>query len=308
MKILIVEDDVTFCESIKKDIVDWGYEAISANNGKEAWQLIENEDVRLAILDTKISDIDGFELCRKIRRDIQEKKIKNNYIILLIDEGRKDDIAKGLSMGADDYLTRPFDFFELKVRIQNGERIIKLEDSCKRLATYDPLTKLLNRNKILEFLSDELNRGWRHNHPTGVIMADIDHFKKFNDTYGHSTGDAILVHVALRIKKTIRPYDKAGRYGGDEVLIVLPNCSQDNLKRVAERLRRALSETKIKTKAGTHNITLSLGGASSEISPDVSANDLIQSSDNALLLAKRKGRNWAVFAKTLHDSFNDASP
>jgi len=304
MKVLIAEDDVAFCESLEKDIKDWGYEVITANNGKEAWQLIENGEVRLSILDTMMSDIDGFELCRKIRRDIQEKKLKNTFIILLIEKGRKDDIAKGLSMGADDYVIKPFGFLELKVRIQNGERIIRLEDSCKKLATFDPLTKLLNRNKILEFLSDELNRGWREDHPTGVIMADIDRFKKVNDTFGHSAGDTVLVQVAARLKKTIRPYDKAGRYGGDEILIILPNCNQENLKQLADRLRHSISEKKIKTKAAVLDITLSMGGASSEISPDASANDLIQTSDNALLLAKRKGRNWVILAKTLHDPFN----
>lgn len=304
MKVLIAEDDVAFCDSLEKDIKDWGYDVITANNGKEAWQIIENDEVRLSILDTMMSDIDGFELCRKIRRDIQEKKLKNNYIILLIEKGRKDDIAKGLSMGADDYVTKPFGFLELKVRIQNGERIIKLEDSCKKLATYDPLTKLLNRNKILEFLSDELNRGWREDHPTGVIMADIDRFKKINDTFGHPAGDTILVQVATRLKKTIRPYDKAGRYGGDEILIILPNCNLKNLKQIADRLRRCISEKKIRTKAAVHDITLSLGGTSSEISSDTSANDLIQTSDNALILAKKKGRNWAILAKTLYDPYN----
>lgn len=303
MKVLIAEDDVAFCESLEKDIKDWGYEVITANSGKEAWQLIENGEVRLSILDTMMIDIDGFELCRKIRRDIQEKKLKNTFIILLIEKGRKDDIAKGLSMGADDYVIKPFGFLELKVRIQNGERIIRLEDSCKKLATFDPLTKMLNRNKILEFLSDELNRGWREDHPTGVIMADIDRFKKVNDTFGHSAGDTVLVQVAARLKKAIRPYDKAGRYGGDEILIILPNCDMKNLKLVAERLRRCISEKKIKTKAAVLDITLSIGGTSSEISSDASANDLMQTSDNALLLAKRKGRNWVILAKTLHDPY-----
>ena len=303
MKVLIAEDDVAFCESLEKDIKGWGYEVITANSGKEAWQLIENGEVRLSILDAMMSDIDGFELCRKIRRDIQEKKLKNTFIILLIEKGRKDDIAKGLSMGADDYVIKPFGFLELKVRIQNGERIIRLEDSCKKLATFDPLTKMLNRNKILEFLSDELNRGWREDHPTGVIMADIDRFKKVNDTFGHSAGDTVLVQVAARLKKAIRPYDKAGRYGGDEILIILPNCDMKNLKLVAERLRRCISEKKIKTKAAVLDITLSIGGTSSEISSDASVNDLMQTSDNALLLAKRKGRNWVILAKTLHDPF-----
>lgn len=305
MKILIAEDDISLCQSLEKDIKDWGYQVITAHNGKEAWKIIENEEIRLSILDSQMSDIDGFEVCRKIRRNIQENKSKNNYIILLINNDRKDDKVKGLSVGADDYLIKPFDFLDLKVRIKNGERILKIEDSFKILATYDRLTKLLTRTRIIEFLAEELNRGWRENHPTGIIMADIDRFKQINDTYGHSAGDDILIEVASRIKKTIRPYDKAGRYGGDEMLLVLPNCSLSNLKAITERLRRTVSEKTIKTEAEILEITLSFGATSSEIAPEASIENLIKTSDNALLLAKKKGRNWAVIAKTIYSPFKE---
>jgi two-component system cell cycle response regulator len=305
MKVLLAENDVAFCESLEKDIKEWGYQVIPANNGKEAWKILENEEIRLAILDSKITDIDGFELCRKIRRNIQENKSKNIYIILLINKGHKDDKVKGLSLGADDYLIKPFDFLDLKTRIQNGDRIIKIEDSFKILATYDRLTKLLTRTRIIEFLNEELNRGWRENHPTGVIMVDVDRFKRINDTFGHSTGDDILVEVASRIKKTIRPYDKAGRYGGDEMLLVLPNCSLTNLKAITDRLRRTVSEKTIQTESKGLEITLSFGATSSEISPEASVDDLIKTSDNALLLAKKKGRNWVVIAKTVYSPFKE---
>ncbi|UCC38508.1 MAG: diguanylate cyclase [Candidatus Aminicenantes bacterium] len=304
MKVLIAEDDFAFCQSLEEDIKEWGYQVFTANNGKEAWKIIENDEIRLAILDSMISNIDGFELCRKIRRNIQENKSKNTYIILLINKDRKDDKVKGLSVGADDYLAKPFDFLDLRIRIQNGERIIKIEDSFKILATYDRLTKLLTRTRIIEFLSEELNRGWRGNHPTGLIMADIDRFKQVNDTYGHSTGDDMLIEVASRIKKAIRPYDKAGRYGGDEILLVLPNCSLSNLRAVTDRLRHTVSEKKMKTEEAILEVSLSFGATSSEISSEASVDDLIKTSDNALLLAKKKGRNWAVVAKTVYSPFS----
>ena len=208
-------------------------------------------------------------------------------------------------MGADDYLTKPFDFLDMKTRIQNGDRILKIEDSFKILATYDRLTKLLTRTRIIEFLSEELNRGWRENHPTGIIMVDIDRFKQINDTYGHTTGDNILIEVASRVKKTIRPYDKAGRYGGDEMLLVLPNCSMSNLKPITDRLRRTVSDKTIKTEAEILEVTLSFGATSSEISPEASVEDLIKTSDNALLLAKKKGRNWAVLAKAIYSPYKE---
>lgn len=305
MKVLIAEDDPTSCRTMEKDIKEWGYEVVTANNGKEAWETIKKDEIRLAILNGMIPEIDGVELCRRIRREIQEKKSKNTYIILLTDRGHKDDIIEGLSAGADDYMIKPFDFFELKVRLQNGERIIKLEDSCVRLATFDPLTKLLRKDKIFEILDEELNRGWRQNFPTGVIMVDIDRFKRINDTYGHVVGDHVLAEVSSRLKKSIRPYDKAGRYGGDEMLLVLPNCNLNNMKVIAKHLLHSVSEKKIKTEAALLYVTISLGGTSSDISPHVSGDDLVKTSDQALYLAKKKGRNRAVLAKALYSQLKD---
>lgn len=202
-----------------------------------------------------------------------------------------------MSAGADDYLIKPFNFLELKVRIQNAERLIGLEDRCIKLSSFDDLTRLWKRDRILEVLDEELNRGWRDNKPTGVLMIDIDYFKKINDVHGHVAGDKVLAEVGSRLKGSIRPYDKAGRYGGDEMFIVLPTCGLNNLNLVAERLRIAISKEPIVTETSTLEVTISLGGTSSSNVVRASANSLVQTSDNALYMAKEKGRNCSVIIK-----------
>lgn len=299
MKVLIAEDEVISSRALEKSIKDWGYKTIITKNGKNAWEAIKKGDIRLAILDWMMPGINGVELCHKIRQEILEKKSKYIYIILLTGKNQQGDIISGLSAGADDYITKPFSFLELKVRLQNGERIIELEDSRLKLASYDSLTKVWNRNKILEFFKEELERCRRESQSTGLIMIDIDHFKRVNDSHGHFIGDAVLVEVASRLKGSIRKYDKIGRYGGDEMFIVLPDCNLINVKKIAERLRRCVSEQKIQTDKTDLEITLSAGGISSDISSLASGDELIQASDRALYSAKKKGRNCVVILESL---------
>jgi len=156
-----------------------------------------------------------------------------------------------------------------------------------------------NRKKILEFFKEELERCRRENQSTGLIMVDIDLFKRVNDNYGHFIGDRVLIEVGRRLKKSIRKYDKIGRYGGDEMLIVLPDCSQVNVKKIAERLRQGVSEEKIETGKVSLKVTISVGGTSSDISSLASGDDLIQISDLAMYSAKKKGRNCVVILDSL---------
>lgn len=294
MKVLIAEDEAISSRALEKSIKDWGYKTVTAKNGKKAWEVIKKDNIRLAILDWMMPGMNGVELCRKVRQEFKEKESKYIYIILLTGRDQQGDIITGLSAGADDYITKPFSFLELKVRLQNGERIIELEDNRLKLASYDSLTKLWNRSKILEFFKEELERNRRESQSTGVIMVDIDHFKRINDSYGHFVGDTVLIEVTSRLKNSIRKYDKIGRYGGDEMLIVLPDCNLTNVKKIAERLRRSVAEKKIATDKHVLEVTLSAGGTSSDISPLASRNELIKVSDKALYSAKKKGRNCVL--------------
>ena len=304
MKIIIAEDDLLSSKALEKNIIDWGYKIVVTKNGEEAWKALMEEDtqprgreeslIRMAILDWEMPKIDGVELCRRIRERSMAKNKNYVYIILLTGRDRQEDIIKGLSAGADDYMTKPYNFLELKVRLKNGERIIQLEDTQQELANTDGLTKLWNRSKIQEFLEEEIDRSSRYGNPTGVIMIDIDLFKHANDTYGHLIGDKVLSEVASRMKKAVRQYDKIGRYGGDEFLAVFPNCRKDHITHIAERLRRVINNEKFLTKAGTLKISISIGGTSSEFFSNCTGVSLIEASDKALLSAKSEGRNRVI--------------
>jgi two-component system cell cycle response regulator len=297
MKILIAEDDSISCQALENNLKQWGYDVISAKDGNQAWEIARTNDIRLAILDWNMPGIDGIELSRKIRNEYQLEDSKYIYIILLTGRGEQDDIIQGLSTGADDYITKPYSFVELKYRIQNGERIIKNEDKRIMIASQDNLTKLWNRNKIFNFLETELERGEQEKTQTGVVMIDIDHFKSINDSYGHLIGDEVLVEVAHRLKKTIRPYDRIGRYGGDEIFVVLPKCGNQDAKTIAKRLYDSVTKTKIPTEAGTLEINISIGCSSNEDFPQATKMQLIQASDNALLDAKKNGRDRIILSK-----------
>lgn len=299
MKILIAEDDAISCKALENNLKEWGYSVVAARDGNEAWKLAKSNDIRLAILDWNMPGIDGIELSQRIRNEYQREDAKYIYIILLTGRGGQDDIIQGLSTGADDYITKPYSFMELKYRVQNGERIIRNEDKRIRLASLDNLTRLWNRNKIFEFLESELKRGEREETPIGVVMIDIDHFKRINDRYGHLIGDRVLVEVSDRLKKAIRPYDKIGRYGGDEILVVLPKCGSSEAKKIARRLYEAVTDQRVSTEAGSLKINISIGCVSNERRLQTTKMQLIQASDKALLSAKKKGRDRIILARTM---------
>ncbi|MFW6160359.1 MAG: response regulator, partial [Acidobacteriota bacterium] len=169
MKVLIAEDDFITSRALEKSLKDWGFDVSLAKNGNDAWALIQKEDIRLAIIDWMMPGIDGLELCHKIREKSQEKEARYVYIILLTGRDNQTDIIQGLTSGADDYMTKPFDFLELKVRLQKGVRIIQREESRILEASVDSLTKLWNRKKIFKFFQEEFERGHREKNPTGVI-------------------------------------------------------------------------------------------------------------------------------------------
>ncbi len=191
-------------------------------------------------------------------------------------------------------MIKPANLLELKVCLQNGKRIISLEDNRIKLASYDNLTKLWYQHKIFEFLEEELDRNTRENLPTSTIMVDIDHFKKINDTHGHFVGDKVLCDVASCLQNAIR------RYGGDEMLIVLPNCCQNDISHIGRRLRQAICNENVESESGFLAVSISLGGASSEFLPKTTADKLVQASDKDILTAKEQGRNRFAIAEPKH--------
>jgi diguanylate cyclase (GGDEF)-like protein len=301
MKALIADDDPIVRRLVEAQLTKWGYEVVACADGSQAWEALNREDApRIVILDWMMPEMDGPSICREIRRMGAEVY---TYVILLTGKNRKEDIIEGLEAGADDYLTKPFDPSELKVRIRAGARIVQLQQdlisalrTSQFKASHDVLTHLFNRAAILEFLEKELSRSAREQTNVGVIMADIDHFKRINDRYGHLAGDAVLRETAQRILASMRPYDAAGRYGGEEFLIVLPGCDAEKSRQIAERLREDFEHNHLRTREGIFSITLSFGVASAQASDGVDPVSVIRTADAALYRAKEGGRNRVELA------------
>jgi diguanylate cyclase (GGDEF)-like protein len=225
------------------------------------------------------------------------------YVLLLTARSEKRDLLRGLELGADDYLTKPFDSEELRARLLVGERILNLQDDLiaareelRFRATHDVLTGIFNRGTVMDALQAELSRQVRERRPCGVILVDIDHFKLVNDTYGHLNGDEVLQGVARRLKECVRPYDTVGRYGGEEFLIIASGADARGTLALAERIRSALESVPVVTQAGEVHITASLGAAISTEGRGADPQVLLRLADKALYRAKEQGRNRSELA------------
>ncbi len=296
MKVLIADDSATSRAMLRAALVKWGYEVVMAEDGAEAWAILAKPDAPpMAILDWVMPHLTGPEVCSKVRETRREPY---TYILLLTSKNSKDETVEGLEAGADDYIVKPFNQQELSVRLRAGKRIIELQlslmqarEELREKASKDLLTMLPNRAAIMATLQNEIARCHRDRRSVGVALLDIDHFKKVNDTHGHFAGDAVLRETAARLKSSIRAYDQVGRYGGEEFLVVLPNCDMEQARNQADRMRQRLQEDKILADAGTEiPVTASFGVTISDLTdrnPDI----FVRVADEALYKAKANGRN-----------------
>jgi two-component system cell cycle response regulator len=296
MKVLIADDDAISLRLLEKTLERAGYEVTAVRNGRRAAEeMCKPEGPRLALLDWMMPELDGPTVCRAIRKARGQRHV---HLVLLTSKNSKRDVVEGLESGADDYMIKPFDPEELNARLHTGMRILELEDSLLEAreemlykATHDSLTSLLNRGTVIELLAREFARGRREGRSTAVVMADLDHFKCVNDTHGHPVGDEVLREVARRLLGSVRSYDLAGRYGGEEFLLVLTDCDVATALERTEHIRRAVSRTPVSTSRGPLSITLSLGAYASPGDDQNTVEEVLCSVDSALYRAKAAGRN-----------------
>jgi diguanylate cyclase (GGDEF)-like protein len=300
-RVLIAEDDPVSCHVLKSFLVKWDYDVAVVTDGMAALRILEGDDTpRLAVLDWMMPGMEGVQICQRIR---ERKDRPYVYVLLLSARSEKRDLLRGLELGADDYLTKPFDSEELRARLLVGERILNLQDDLiaareelRFRATHDLLTGISNRGTVMDALRNELARQVREQKPFGVILVDIDHFKNVNDTYGHLCGDEVLQAVARRMKECMRPYDTVGRYGGEEFLIIASAADARGTLALAERIRRVLESKPVVTQAGEVRITASLGAAMSTDARGADPQTILRLADKALYRAKDQGRNRAELA------------
>jgi two-component system chemotaxis response regulator CheY len=296
MRVLIVDDDPTNRHLLSAMLLNTRHEFDEAPDGKTAWELLQKETINLVITDWMMPDMDGVELIDNIRKANFPHYI---YVILLTARSTKADIVKGLEAGADDYLIKPFDLDELRARVNIANRIIDLErrqheslERMQKMATHDSLTDLFNRRALYDIAENELARARRENKPVSLVMMDIDHFKNVNDEHGHNIGDQALRMVAHIILEKIRGYDTAGRWGGEEFLLVLPVTYLEEARQIAERVRQGIESAKIQLQGGKHLNLQASFGVSTAMPEDLLTFDLlVHQADEALYDAKGEGRN-----------------
>lgn len=296
--VLIAEDDPIFRRVLESWLQKWNYRVTALENGLDAWSVLQQKGApQMVILDWMMPGLDGIELCRRIR---SHEAGPYKYVLLLTAKGIKEDVVAGLEAGADDYLTKPFDVNELRARVRAGKRILELQDALLRVQTelqfqsaHDHLTGLWNRGAITGLLQRETQRSARIGQPLGIMMVDLDHFKPINDSYGHQTGDAVLREVARRMVASVRNYDYVGRYGGEEFLIVLAECTASDLVITAERMRACVSGKPVETDSGPIAVTVSIGLMAGQPTGAglLTGEDLLRAADTALYRAKTNGRN-----------------
>jgi two-component system chemotaxis response regulator CheY len=297
MKVLIAEDDALLRQMLHGQLGAAGHELVFASDGREAWELLQRENIRMVIVDWMMPEVDGPELIRRIR---DAGWPGYTYIIFLTARSGREDVVAGLQAGADDYVTKPFSIDELLARMGVGARILQLEgrlnESLAReeaLATRDSLTGLPNRRALCDHARVELSRAARARTTVGLILMDLDHFKRINDQHGHAAGDEALRRVAEVLQRNKRDYDFTGRWGGEEFLVVLPSTSLEQSAMVAERIRKSMETMKLDL-GGPEPVELraSLGVVCAPpVTPPVDFEDLLRQADSAMYRAKADGRN-----------------
>lgn len=301
MKVLVADDEPMSRRLIEASLKRWQYEVVVAEDGYQAFDILQQPDApKLAVLDWLMPRMDGLEVCRKIREKQGEPY---RYIVLLTGKQQRSDVIEGLDAGADDYVIKPFEPDELRVRLRTGKRILFLQDqlisareALREQATHDSLTGLYNRAAILEILESELSRQQRHGGSLGLVLLDLDRFKQINDVHGHLAGDAVLREAAKAMRLISRPYDAVGRLGGEEFVIVLPGCDRTNAVSHAERMRMAIANITIPSTSGQVTVTASAGVTIATPDLKTDALRMLRASDVALYRAKDAGRNTVVFA------------
>ncbi len=296
-RILIVDDEKAQCGHLAQIVQQWDAVPFVAQTTADALRLYREAAPDLVLLDVLMPQIDGYKLAKIFKNDG-----KYIPIILLTALEDIDSKRRGLAAGGDEFLSKPVNVLELQIRVSSMLRIRRLtnelEDVNRQLqafASIDPLTQLMNRRVLEERLDQEFARAVRHRHPLACLMLDIDHFKNVNDSHGHLVGDRVLARVGAAIAATIRKTDMAGRYGGEEFLVLIPETLATGAQILAERLRRAVAAPPPQG-PDLPAVTASVGIATTEVGLP-SAWDLVRRADEALYEAKETGRDRVVVAK-----------
>ena len=319
MRILIAEDDPVSSRLLATTLTKWGHEVVVTATGLEAWAALREQDAPLlAILDWMMPGMNGVEVCRKVRQEISDSPI---YIILLTALNRKEDLIQGLEAGADDYLTKPFNRHELRVRLKVGGRIVELqstlrervreleqaiverkraEDELRNLSLTDNLTGLYNHRGFFTLADHQTKSARRTGQSSLLIYADMDGLKQINDTFGHNEGSLAIAKTAEILRLTFRDSDILARLGGDEFAILAPAVSRQQTDIIIARLRVNIAVHNLQAKLG-YQLSLSIGAVVIDHRNGSSIEELMVEADRAMYADKRSKRANAGSDIAIHE-------
>jgi diguanylate cyclase (GGDEF)-like protein len=325
VKILIAEDDPVSSRVLATTLIKWGHEVVVTGTGLEAWDALQKEDAPLlAILDWMMPGMNGVEVCRRVRQEISASQI---YIILLTAMSRKEDLIQGLEAGANDYLTKPFNRHELRVRLQAGGRIVELqsslrervreleeaiierkraEEELRNLTLTDDLTGLYNHRGFFTLAEYHAKSARRTGQRSLLIYADMDGLKQINDTSGHSEGSLAIAKIAAILRQTFRDSDIIARLGGDEFAILATSVPSNEIDNIIERLRVNLAVWNEQTERG-YQLSLSIGWVIVDHRNGASIEELMSQADRAMY-ANKRSKKASSGPASIHGGFTPEHP
>lgn len=292
--VLVVDDLRQNLKIVGTMLDEAGYGTTFSTSGPQALERVQAARPDLIVLDLMMPDMSGLDVCRTLKANPEFREIP---IIFLTASHRQDHLLKAFELGAVDYVTKPFSSAELLARVRTHLELKHTRDQLhlvlsevQRMATIDSLTGVLNRRCLFDLAKREFERSQRYGSVFTLLMLDVDHFKRINDTYGHMVGDEVLKSLTQAIQRSLRQVDQFGRYGGEEFVIVLPESPLNIARQVGDRLRTISSQLSIPTKTDPISLTVSIGIAAYN-PQDKAVEDIFERADRALYQAKAKGRD-----------------
>jgi two-component system cell cycle response regulator len=298
--VLIADDSLVVRAVVRARLEDEGYDVVEAADGDAALAMCVQSPPDVVLLDVEMPGLDGRQVLARLKRD---EALADIPVVFLTGRTSMDDMVAGLRAGAHDYLKKPFEAAVLVARVGSAAHVKKLQDRLRernadleRVSRTDMLTGLYNRRHLEDQLTREHSTARRTQRDLGLLLLDIDHFKRVNDTYGHAAGDRVLCGFAERMTEHLRAGDVAGRWGGEEFLVILPGTDLDGALHVAERIRASVDATPFdtsETNGPAISVTVSGGCV---VGPAGTPDDLVSAADDGLYAAKDAGRNRIVVA------------
>lgn len=292
-RILIIDDSELIQRLIAARVAELGVDIIEAEDGYTGIEMAEAHQPDLILLDIKMPEISGFEVCAKLKLNPATVGIP---VIFITGLDTSVDKVRGFDLGAIDYVTKPFDPAELKARVRSALKVKNLMDMLASQAQLDGLTGLHNRRYFDQRLGQEIAASHRYNKPVALVLIDIDMFKEINDQHGHPKGDQVIKRFAEIIQSACRETDTPCRYGGDEFAIILPETEKAKAQVLADRLHEMICTDSEMQSYINAAVTPSIGAACAMPGEEVDASGLLLKADQALYQSKEAGRNRVTIA------------